>query len=669
MTPDPETSRPATDASSDPAPDATDRATPALPWPPPGLGRIQGDAYVVARWLAGGAVLVLPLLWAVATDQGPWSLGPLGETLWLAALLAIIGIPVLMTGYVFLNRLLRRATRAARNGYGWRLIALAACDHRRDTGFLLQGARIYEVVEPARRRRLASARIWTGGLFLGAALWLSLGFALAVVLAARGLLGPAGVVWMTLFPTSAGLVCAELLYAWQESRLRAARKTWHGKPWSAELAATEIEHWKNALAEEHEDMVRIIGSGEGAPGTFRVAANAAIVVGLVAVVPIFFLIFASMLSPVIANLAVPAFDRTQAKRAQIEPLRRFTLEPDPSVTAHEAGAILHAVAFAGLDAPLGTGLAPPVRRYEEAWLPAPPDDDVMPGTPWAPTSFMELLEDPNIVLDPAALQYLEDVASHPGHADLARAARAAEIDLATPRWTRPLPAELAWPTLPIPRFSGIRDGAYAHLAKAALEARRGQLAAADTTLRELVSVGFRMAEQGPLLIDNLIGVVIAGIGGDGLERLYTFAGRPEAAELRGLRATVDRSVDMARVRVMHDPDAAIRSLSTLAVDTALVPGLRWEMYMIGNTLAPCLNPHRIVFGPDPSYQAWLEQIESTLVHTPGEAQLFELGQRGFVGGAERLEPGLGTRLMTLTMGGVNREGSCWNAISGILGVF
>jgi len=48
------------------------------------------------------------------------------------------------------------------------------------------------------------------------------------------------------------------------------------------------------------------------------------------------------------------------------------------------------------------------------------------------------------------------------------------------------------------------------------------------------------------------------------------------------------------------------------------------------------------------------------------AKLYELGRRGFLGRALEEDPGLRTRLLTLTMGGVDREGSCGRTMAAVL---
>lgn len=74
-------------------PTAAEPMVAPLPWPPPGLGRIQGDLWIVARKMAVVAiVLVVPLLIVLAFPQSPYGLGPLGEAWWITLLTTVLGV-------------------------------------------------------------------------------------------------------------------------------------------------------------------------------------------------------------------------------------------------------------------------------------------------------------------------------------------------------------------------------------------------------------------------------------------------------------------------------------------------------------------------------------------------------------------------------------------------
>jgi hypothetical protein len=67
-------------------------------------------------------------------------------------------------------------------------------------------------------------------------------------------------------------------------------------------------------------------------------------------------------------------------------------------------------------------------------------------------------------------------------------------------------------------------------------------------------------------------------------------------------------------------------------------GLRWEYFITLATMAPCVNMHRVVFGADDSYTAFIEEARGSLIRWPSEQPVFELARRGWVGGVEPVEP-------------------------------
>ena len=71
----------------------------------------------------------------------------------------------------------------------------------------------------------------------------------------------------------------------------------------------------------------------------------------------------------------------------------------------------------------------------------------------------------------------------------------------------------------------------------------------------------------------------------------------------------------------------------------------------------------MIFGPDETYQEWLDRVQASLVRLPGDGALFELANSGAFAG--RQEPGTLARLMTVTLGSQTRPGSCVNLISSL----
>ena len=49
-------------------------------------------------------------------------------------------------------------------------------------------------------------------------------------------------------------------------------------------------------------------------------------------------------------------------------------------------------------------------------------------------------------------------------------------------------------------------------------------------------------------------------------------------------------------------------------------------------LAPCINVHKMVFGPDETYDEWRLRARDSLVRVRGEVDLFELAEGHAPGG-------------------------------------
>ena len=82
-------------------------ADPLLAGPPPGLGRIKGDLWIVVRKLGVAAgVFVLPLLALLTVPEQEPGLGPLGDAWWVTVVTSLVGIGLFADGVVALVRLL-----------------------------------------------------------------------------------------------------------------------------------------------------------------------------------------------------------------------------------------------------------------------------------------------------------------------------------------------------------------------------------------------------------------------------------------------------------------------------------------------------------------------------------------------------------------------------------
>jgi hypothetical protein len=216
-------------------------------------------------------------------------------------------------------------------------------------------------------------------------------------------------------------------------------------------------------------------------------------------------------------------------------------------------------------------------------------------------------------------------------------------------------------SLPIPRFSSIRTGTYARIGVAALHFAEGRPAAAEETLRGIISAGFLVAEEGPTLIDNLIGYIVIKNGGDALESFYQAGGQAEEArDLRWVRETAESVELLTRTTLVQgDVQASLQNMADVVVTPQALRGLRWEYFVLLNTIGPCMNAHRVVFGPDDRYASWLETARSHLVRYPSEADVFKVAEGGLIG--TRISTASGTwvsRLLSIGLGGGASPGSC-----------
>ncbi len=645
--------------SEAPPADAPDRAaTGLLSWPPPGLGRVQGELLAALTVTGlGGIVVVAPLLWAVAAEQAPWSLGPWGGAWWFPAVTTGFGLLLLFAGFTLLFRVFVAGRKAVRGGHDRRTVWLAAADWRRDTGFLIQGARMYSELSPGTRRTIVSTRLWGARLFLFAALWLPVSFAVTVLLATRGWMTPGLMIALTLAPTLLAALGGVIALGYGRLHLTRTGRAWEKRPEVAEERRAQIADWRQDMESLPAEGRPALAPGGG--GAFRLAP--ALVVGLFFVVlfPVTALLVAASVGPIVGGLAVPHYAGLQERGAAAEPLRTFRLDPDPAITPEAAGRAVHVLAHVG-----GSDVqeleASPERRYAEGWFPA----DAPAG--FGPTTPPDILMERAVAgLDDAERAYLERVAAHPAHQEIALLARASGADLAGARWSDPLPGNAAYLELPMPRLRPLREGADAHLARAALQVDAGDAEGAAETVRAVISAGLLLTDEGPSLTDNVVGVMIAESGADALEALYRATGQEERATSIGWarESALRASALMAPVGGDRELSGQLRGFSAMVTAPNSLRGLRWEQYALVNTIAPCLNLHSVVFGPGEEHRRWQESARNLMVRYPSEEQLFDVVDRGWFGGRGGAEDrSWMARFLSFTLGGGDVRAGCTDLV-------
>jgi len=170
----------------------------------------------------------------------------------------------------------------------------------------------------------------SAALPLASILWLPVGLAVALLLAASGRLGEGAVIVLTLAPAAALLLMGLCARAWEEILVRRARGTWFRQPGREEHALSEVDAWCKDLGDvggpnDRDDALRhsktlgyvVIGVG---------------VLGAVALFPPFALAPTAAVAPIMASVAIPRRAQTQERASQAEALRPCRLPASGETT-------------------------------------------------------------------------------------------------------------------------------------------------------------------------------------------------------------------------------------------------------------------------------------------------------------------------------------------------
>jgi hypothetical protein len=627
--------------------DASPRAMTIQRWPPPGLERMQGDLLAIAQRAGlAGILLTLPLLLIAAREQDFASLGPFADAWWVPLFLLTVGLAVALDALARLARALHRSAHALRGGYDPATILHVLADGGHDTGFLLAGARHFSVLGETERRAVVTLRLVAALATAGAGVWMILSVTLGLFAAARGALTPAGLRLLTLAPAVVFYVVGAAAALVQEGRVRRARRVWHRQPWAEDMTSDEIRAWQAAGGLRPFRGAGSVAGVLGASG-FAVAALA-----LPVVLAALTLASASVIAPILTTIAMPSFDTYRQRVARVEAYRTYAIEGDVSVSPEQAGQLLHDLMFVGDVVEEVAGRRPPSRTVDRSWMPAENPFELEPFT-WADS----LLDRAVAGITREQRDFLRQIDAHPAWSDFSRLARASTVDAGRARWDLPFAPGTTMATVPIPNFRSFRLSAYAAVGAAALDFVEGREDEAENRLREVIAVGFLLVDDGPTLIDNLVGVATVEAGGRALASLYRLSGRTAAAaELSRLVDVADRTAAMMPTGQPRTAEAYVRALPDLVLDTSSVRGLRWEYFINLATIAPCMNVHRMVFGSDDGYAEFVEEARGVLVRWPSDEALFDLARSGWVGAGDDRAPSAITRLASLYMS--TGENSC-----------
>jgi hypothetical protein len=461
-------------------------------------------------------------------------------------------------------------------------------------------------------------------------------------------------------PTALATVAGLALLVRQNSAVRGAVIGWQAQEGTDRVRGESIA-WSERL-ETAGDAVALGSGDKGEAGKFRTAAALVVALFFLGFVPTMTIGVTTAVGPILAEIAVPSFLSVQEMAGAAEALRRYRVEPLPTASPADAGAALQNIAFVG-------GVTPepwergPTARYDLGWF---PDPDFFPD-PFSESVARDLLRQPLVLFTEEEQAALRQAAEHPANAEFELLAHAELVDVVSGRWMLPFPDSMTFQDLPWPRFPEFRTAGLAQVAKAAVEVSTGRAAEAEETLRDLISTGFLLVDQGPTLIDNLMGVVLANMGGDALEEYYRRIGQPADADaLAFARSAALDAAHRARAGVIpEDIHSLLQGVPDLVESDEALRGLRWEYFAAFNMLAPCINLHKMVFGPDETYDEWRERARDTLVRVQGERDLFDLAESGVLGSGGQELQGFFPRFLSLTLGSGGAPGSCASLIASL----
>jgi hypothetical protein len=632
-------------------------------WPPPGLEGSQGIFWRTAGRLGfGGSLLVVPFLFSVTVPQPFNSLGLFGSAWWFLGLTSLIGLVTVIRALGGLFNFFRTARRAALHGIDLETVLQVAADQDGEMGALIQGTRSYRSLDEGHRIRAVRARISAALLFLSAATWITAGWVLSFLLAGRGLLDPTGVWLLSLGPAFLILVAGTVAKGIEGTALQGAFGPLFWNRWRNAGLRDAAKIWGEELRRFRVERGERVTSGRK-----TLLAGALSVLGLATfvVIPAASFTVATSVGPAIASMAVPKFSATLRKAGEAEALRYLRLASDPAISPDDAGEALHVLASVGGRNEALDLIKDPVRTLETEFFPRGAENPLALEPHFWPTELIPLVLEG---LTPEGEAFLREASSHPGLAEFEILAHAQAADFLGARLVLPLPQETSALDLPFPRLTGVREGGYSMVAKAALQLMDGSPDEAERTLRTLLSAGFLMGEDSPTLIGGLIGYVQILNAADGLEDLYEATGRQEDAEsLRWLRAATKKASKLAQQGSLGaGVQSALKGMPGTVLSEEVIRGLRWEYFHTLTGLSPCINPNQMLFGADETLTEFLRLARAELVRYPAEEALFEVMERGWInfptsGGKEGALMGI----VKSALGG--RAGSCAEVLAS--GVF
>jgi serine/threonine-protein kinase len=603
-----------------------------LEWPPPGLEGLQGGFRRPAVFLLiGSAGVLVPSLLGIAGGSFAttgWS--SFAQTLGLAV--ALLGLLFLATGLAQLIRRFRDLRAALHRGHAWGTALEVLADARGDTGAVVTGSREYASLSAGERGAIRRGRLARSGMLVLAGVLLFPMFVLMAWLASSGVLSP-GAAWLVPIVPSGVLLLGAGWLTWREHRRVADGRR------SAQRRGRAERGLERVIGPWYERFHDLIGGEQPGPGPTGSLAATRVAVWLLVALVVGGVLMTLPVTAVttsggtILQIGVPQFSQTQSRIREVTYGRSWRVPLDSSITAAEAGRVFARLAppRASTDARIYPALRVPPDTLTGPAYPPVCDTAFADGPDGAFTdAFPDLFERAHAGFTPEQRVCVRRVDAMPGLALLGTLARAPALDPWGSILDLPLPPTVAPHDIPIHTFPRVRGLAYAAMAKAASASAEGRHAEAERTLREVISMGYLLIDDGRSLITGLIGAVVAGLALDYLEDHYRLTGQAEAARrlaaardsARDVSQAVYLAQDQARSAWRSSDPVTLREITLgMARDTAVIPALRWEMLRLMAVL-PCTNTRELLFGPSPRLEAAWERARVGLVQTRADSAVF-----------------------------------------------
>ncbi len=337
--------------------------------------------------------------------------------------------------------------------------------------------------------------------------------------------------------------------------------------------------------------------------------------------------------PYLAEMSAINFANVGVKNLVAEAARPYSLAANPGITPMQAGELMHSLRAEEHRNGGSFVFRRDVPVVTPAWRETPYDSTLFPGmrhAGWDGPNHQEILRIAAARPTAAQRAYLNAIAADPVWRVFDQIGSAASADVIGGQFEIPFADNAFWYDMPIPRFVATKELAYAGVSRAAAHLAAQRPDSAEHALRSVVAFGFAMSDNAPSLIEQLIGVVVVGIGRDALVEFYTIRRDPRGPILA---ARIDSLTKQSEARV------------NLPVPRAL----NFE-YALAPTFAPCTNTKELIFGRSDENQARLDSLRAAVARYPSEEAYFDLLERnaeeGPVGFSENSSPGLLLRLVS-----------------------